>query len=106
MKKLILYLFLLTCQIVLSQFSSESFNDVEVGFETEEIVSDESLIQQKTELLKKINSSLLDLNQYKSERLNKIEKRKKKYEKLGMPYTTEQEEKNNIDESIKNERLK
>ena len=106
MKKLTLYFFLLTCQVGLSQFSSESFNDVEVDFETEEIVSDDSLIEQKTELLKKINSSLLDLNQYKSERLNKIEKRKKRYEKLGQPYTTEQEEKNNIDESIKNERLK
>ena len=67
----------MTCQIVLSQYSSESFNDVEVDFETEEIVSDETLIQQKTELLKKINSSLLDLNQFKSERLNKIEKNKK-----------------------------
>lgn len=95
----------MTCQIVLSQFSSESFNDVEVGFETEEIVSDETLIQQKTELLKKINSSLLDLNQFKSERLNKIEKNKKKFEKLGISYTTEQEERSIIDETIKNQRL-
>ena len=67
MNKIFPYILLFTTHIVLPQFGGESSNEIEVDSNTEEVVLDESIILQKTELLKKIDSYLLNLNQLYNE---------------------------------------
>tara|TARA_B110000003_G_scaffold82448_1_gene84187 strand:- start:2976 stop:3677 length:702 start_codon:yes stop_codon:yes gene_type:complete len=87
MKKFAIYLILITSHLSFSQFTEESLDDQVVNFDGS--IVDESIVQKKQNLLSKINESLIDLNQYEKEELEKIEKNIKSFEKLGTTYDSE-----------------
>ena len=92
MNKIFPYILLFTTHIVLPQFNGESVNSVE-EVKVEEVKYDASIVQKKQNLLLKINESLLDLNEFRKEKLEYIKKTKKKFEKSGSgsSYNVEEE---------------
>ncbi|MDB4186299.1 hypothetical protein N9743_01410 [Flavobacteriaceae bacterium] len=86
MRKIVIYLVLITSHLSFSQFTKESLGEEVVDFEG--VVVDVSIVQKKQNLLSKINESLIGLTQIKKEELEKIEKNK---EKLGSTYDSKWE---------------
>ncbi len=103
MKRFFVLLLLFFSNFVLSQFSDEAISSVK-EVELKEIKNDISIVQKKQNLLSRINESLKDLNEWRKEKLEYVEKQKKKWEKLGVD-TSVEAEMQTYEQRIKNKKF-